>query len=71
MLRLHLALQLLNTEVGAELLGAGAVGVGQVLCIDAEAVGSVADTVALSSCQSSITKWDSIGDIRSCKRRES
>lgn len=45
----HLALQLLNTKVGTKRLGAGAVGVSQVLCVDAEAVGSVADTVALSS----------------------
>lgn len=51
-IHLHLTLQLLNAKVSAELLGAGAVGVSQVLCVDAVAVGSVADTVALSSCQS-------------------
>ena len=42
------ARQLLDTEVGAQVLGAGTVGVCQVLCVDAEAVGGVADAIALS-----------------------
>lgn len=41
------ARQLLDTEVGAQVLGAGTVGVGQVLCVDTEAMGSVADAVTL------------------------
>ena len=41
------ARQLLDTEVGAQVLGAGTVGVCQVLCVDAEAVGGVADAVTL------------------------
>jgi hypothetical protein len=50
-----LALQLLDTEIGAKVLSAGTVGVCQVLCVDAVAVSSVADTVTLSFCQSSIS----------------
>ena len=42
------ARQLLDTEVGAQVLGAGTVGVGQVLCVDTEAVGGVTDAVTLS-----------------------
>jgi len=42
------ARQLLDTEVGAQVLGAGTVGVGEMLCVDAEAVGGVADAIALS-----------------------
>lgn len=41
------ARQLLDTEVGAQVLGTGTVGVGQVLCVDTEAMGSVADAVTL------------------------
>ena len=40
-------LQLLDGEVGAQSLRAGAVGVRKMLGIDAEAVGGVADAVAL------------------------
>ena len=47
---LFLTLQLLNTEVGAESLSAGTVGVCQVLRVDAEAVSGVADAVTLSLC---------------------
>ena len=43
-------LQLLDGEVGAQSLRAGAVGVRKMLGIDAEAVGGVADAVALE-CQ--------------------
>ena len=42
------ARQLLDTEVGAQILSASAIGICQVLCVDAEAVGGVADAVALS-----------------------
>lgn len=41
------ARQLLDTEVGAQVLGASAVGIGQVLCVDTEAVSGVADAVTL------------------------
>ena len=43
-------LQLLDGEVGAQSLRAGTVGVRKMLGIDAEAVGGVADAVALE-CQ--------------------
>ena len=42
------ARQLLDTEVCAQILSGGAVWVCQVLCVDTEAVGGVADAVALS-----------------------
>jgi hypothetical protein len=41
------ARELLDTEVGAQVLGTSAVWVGQVLSVDTEAVGGVADAVAL------------------------
>lgn len=46
---IHLARarQLLDTEVGAHLLGTSGVRIGQVLCIDTEAVSGVTDAVAL------------------------
>lgn len=44
----RLSLQLLNSEVGTEFLGASTTGIRKVLGIDAEAVGCVADAVALS-----------------------
>ena len=42
------ALECLNTKVGAELLCASTGRVGQMLSVDAEAVGGVTDTIALS-----------------------
>jgi hypothetical protein len=42
------ARQLLDTEVGAQVLGARTVGVCQVLSVDSEAVSGVADAVTLS-----------------------
>lgn len=41
------ARQLLDTEVGAQVLGRSTVWVGQVLCVDTETVSGVADAVTL------------------------
>jgi hypothetical protein len=46
---ISLALQLLDTEVGAQSLCASTVGVCQVLSVNAVTVSGVADTVTLSS----------------------
>jgi hypothetical protein len=45
----HSTLKDLDTEVGAELLSAGAGRVGQVLCVDTETVCGIANSIALLS----------------------
>lgn len=45
-----LALQLLDDEIGAHLLRVGVARVGEMLSVDALAVGGIADAVALLQC---------------------